>query len=891
MGESAASFEFIDFIIPSIIITAVALVLYSRPIVDYRQRSFVTNRVFLLVVITALAWIALVLFGDGIIPATICAGIILVAMLRLGGLGAVLPLGEIRTARRQFIGVMLGAGLAGAFIALAGFWRASFSTDIGFLALEIVMLTAAFAVIGTLTFVGSLVSHATLEDGALTKFTDQSLFAVLILTLIIGVSAATVYQYWTRLGVFDEPLSPATFATSPLQCESILSHSISGDETLEDSLVSHISSHHSDSFSGIATIALVTGESAELDSLRTLLLEDVRQGKYLNPGGSVKIWQYQAAIRAYYYHRISSEHPNLFSSSERDEIVDWFREIYEAAKSITLADFYYAATTADLPKGPYKNQEIGPGLFAVLSVVLAESHPEIAESASDYAREHGQGWSSTFRNPDDGIVYHDTIWLVNAYFLESFLEGENEDNDSNRELAFEWLLAQLSPTDHTVAYNTNEVYAPFDTFILGAYLEQDGVYSWAAQRALSESYHRSDRDPIVGAAFATEVPAPRTPDIGSCLLLGSSGLVDQAGQLEPDKVVLRSGWSEDDFYALTNLRFAGWHAYPGTNTITNISANGHTFVGEAIESRPRSWLPRAVATIRDRRIPRNTLNGIQYERTGLEALTRSITGFGTRWYNDPPQYAEVRSHSFTESSDFVHTAINDWHGHDSERIQFLIGDDVYIVADKVDGINTAAGVTWNLKGGLSVADNHVTLRQNDAELHVGFFATDHSVEIRREDIEGTFVPVDDFTAANTRVSVPIESADSIYITAFSSNTLNSTSVVPTFDSVSDETSSDSMALRFDSELHGVSMSAISFTPHIYSFANFETDARAITLQGGESDRRITFSEAELYSEHRDNTPTAVYLNDDPLDSEYWVYDEQVLTVTLPINTGNLRIEG
>src|SRR4029079_3740940 len=123
-------------------------------------------------------------------------------------------------------------------------------------------------------------------------------------------------------------------------------------------------------------------------------------------------------------------------------------------------------------------------------------------------------------------------------------------------------------------------------------------------------------------------------------LYSDSGLPNQIGPLAPDKIVFRDGWRAANAYLLLNLRFTGWHRSEATNAVALVY-QGERIVTDVLDAAPIRWLPVGRSLVRDKRIPRENLNSLLVENSGLSAVMDGLTGIGSQWAQDPPAYAEV----------------------------------------------------------------------------------------------------------------------------------------------------------------------------------------------------------------------------------------------------------
>ena len=81
---------------------------------------------------------------------------------------------------------------------------------------------------------------------------------------------------------------------------------------------------------------------------------------------SVKYGQFEAALRVYYYQRVRTAFPDLFSQDDDSKVRRWFADINWAVYRLDWVDVLYALAFAQWPSGVYANQDIGAGLVALL---------------------------------------------------------------------------------------------------------------------------------------------------------------------------------------------------------------------------------------------------------------------------------------------------------------------------------------------------------------------------------------------------------------------------------------------------------------------------------------------------------------------------------------------
>lgn len=539
---------------------------------------------------------------------------------------------------------------------------------------------------------------------------DRRWLAVLLILLAFLGAGVTARAYQRSFYPLQAPAYPGISHETPFLCgeSSPNPQTFDGNEVFHR-LLARVEANPRKGPPEYGMLALGTGEQAWARSFRESLLKEAAEGRFTGPAHSVKYAQYEAALRAYYYPHVRAAFPGLFTPDEEQVIRDWFAAINRRALTVEWVDWMYALALTKWPEGPYENQENGAGLLALLeSGGLAA--PDLSPVNQDYLERNRRGWLARFRNTDDALIYQPE-WINNAFF--QFLYTGEALADHAR-LSFEWLLLQFLPDGTPLRYN-HPARAPLAGIAyLGARLLEDPRYIWLAGRALE------DIETCDGYLFAqpgVEDPTSlvgHSPTLGSCLLYGDSGLPNQVGPLAPDKIVFRDGWSEESAYLLLNLRFTGWHRYKATNTISLLYQDG-PLASEVLDGEPFTWLPRGRSAFRDKRIPREHLNGLLIERTGMSAVLYELTGVGGPWTQDPPFYAEVITFETGDALDWSHTRLKGWRAWQHDRwIYFYHGGGPIAVVDRAEGPATGrAALVWHLAGKGTIQGQRVQLRGNE----------------------------------------------------------------------------------------------------------------------------------------------------------------------------------
>jgi hypothetical protein len=314
--------------------------------------------------------------------------------------------------------------------------------------------------------------------------------------------------------------------------------------------------------------------------------------------------------------------------------------------------------------------------------------PELSGSNRNYLERNPGGWSSHFRNGDDALAYQ-PVWLSNAFLQSRY--GGAVDREFQRQ-SFDWLLLQSLPDGGAFGNNHPKSVSTAGSAYLGALLLGDPRYVWLADRTLTALEADGGFLPAQPGLERSTDGTGKAPSEGSCLMYGDSGLPGSPGPLAPDKIVLRDGWSPDDAFLELDLRFTGWHRYKATNTVSLLYRNG-PLVEEQLDGQPADWLPSGRSLFRDKRVPRENLNGLVVSRTGLSAALSELTGAGSDWAQDPPFYARVESFS-TGDIDTASITITNWHGWRHTRSVALFPGGPVLVADRARGPQGSRSAIW-----------------------------------------------------------------------------------------------------------------------------------------------------------------------------------------------------
>jgi hypothetical protein len=140
--------------------------------------------------------------------------------------------------------------------------------------------------------------------------------------------------------------------------------------------------------------------------------------------------------------------------------------------------------------------------------------------------------------------------------------------------------------------------------------------------------------------------------------------------------------------------------------------------------------------LRDKRIPRESLNGLLIERSGLSKILYQLTGIGGPWAQDPPPYAQVVAFETGQDLDWSHTRIADWRGWQHDRRIYFVHQGPIIVIDEANGPpRQRAGIMWHLAKGSLVSSNRLHLEPSEQPTEVVFLTLDPAQNELTFDVE------------------------------------------------------------------------------------------------------------------------------------------------------------
>ncbi len=793
------------------------------------------------------------------------------------------------------IGGSFGGVLGGLLISLIYILIIDFSIDEGYFVLLAFVLGLIGGLIGF-----SIVSYfnifANSKESGFLIVSRRKPIMIFGFSIILALLAITSYAYWDSMNLNND-ISVSNVGEKIFDCSNLYSISnVSNNYYSKEKMIYFLENRTNKSIDIFAELSLLTGDEKWAKEFKNLLIKDARNNLFVG-AGSFRIWQYETMMRAYYYNLLSDAYPDLFTDSENELILNWFNKINEQGFKITWDDYIYSFIFKKTPDGLYANQEIGAGMVSVLSDVLKDKYSNLSMTDKDYISNQGVGWKGNFRNPDDGIVYHQQIWVKNAYMMAKYGGQEKYLNRTNAKNSFEWVLVQWPSNGMSPAYNSPFFYTPFDIMYLGANLFHDGRYLWLANAMLDNEMSDSNRtiDYIIGLEYLNESLSPISPEIGSCYVRGTTGIAQKPGSIMPDKIVLREGWNKDNLYALLNLRFSGWHSYKATNSFISVMY-GEPFVVEKLELKNHSWLPKGKADHRDKKIDRTELNGFQIETTGLQKIIFQITGIGSSWAQDPPRFAEVLTFNSTPLADYSITRISNWHGWDNTRTSVLVkGNDSFLVVfDQNKGKSVGkVAVNWHLKGDAEISDRSIKLSNNNYSMNVHFPHLEEDYRIEIQPTKYLYSPAGDIHRSDYDLyMISVNKTEAGFITLFYPGKVNASHKIEKIDirdSHNDSIHPDALGV-------GITNLDESFIigkgngRDVYSYDRVDTNADIFIMRKNRSMIDVSFKNATVIKIMFDRIPLYIEQNGNVLlKGQEWQYLDETIIINPNTDQGYIQI--
>jgi len=800
---------------------------------------------------------------------------------------------------KNVIGASIGGTLAGFVISLVYVMNIDFAIDEGFFFLVIFSLAFFGFLIGgfifTIISIWNIIFKNKIEMFSKNLHLYSSHKIIVLIFLSIILFSITAFKYWDTMSLNDEPMLYSLDNESGFsECIDILvEDEIRPFQYNKNQLIDFLKSKPEQSIDILFQLFYLTNDEQYSINFKETLLQDIKNNKFLGISNSVKAWQYKVMHYAYYYDLMLEKNPMLFSPSEEEIILNWFKELNDQTYEITWVSFAYGFINKKLPEGPYENQEIGMGVLSILSKVLEERYPELAKRNQDYIEKYGIGWKHNFRNPDDQIVYAQQAWQKNAFMMANYGGYEDSLRSGNSKNSFEWVLLQWPSNGMSPAYNVPRDWTPFDTMMLGSYLHNDGRYLWISEKMLENEIINDKReiDFILGLEYFENFPNVEKPKIGSCYIEGTTGIGLNPKDLKPDKVVLRDGWDKDSLFALLNLRFSGWHSYKATNSFISIMY-GEPFVLEKLDLERHDWLPKGKADHRDKKIERTHLNGFILQSKGLEKIIFDITGYGSMWHQDPPRFAEKSFFKSTAMADFIKTSIFDWHGWDHNRISILVKEDYLVIIDNAEGEDArTVGLSWNMKGDSDFLTNYVKLTQKPYEMNV-YYPHSEKYFIEKTSDSKKYPPAGNIHAPDFTLFLIDEDstkfgASTVFIPQKGEEKqilkINTTKIS------GEEAFPDAFGIKI-LKADSLDIVGASFNSETYSYENIKTDADVFLTRITPDTINISFVNAKMFEIDSNNQPKFIEINEKKLVNNVdWVFEENKISIENINEDGNIKI--
>lgn len=409
-----------------------------------------------------------------------------------------------------------------------------------------------------------------------------------------------------------------------------------------------------------------------------------------------------------------------------------------------------------MPEGSYENQENGGGLLSLLEA-YGYADPGLSQANRAYLQRRQFGWNFRFRNNDDVLSYQ-IEWLTNAYFHSIYDPNINKEN---QKLSFRWLLLQALPDGGSINYNSPSSTTLASISYQGAVELSDPQLLWLFGRSLDYLEKTGGYlNALPGAERPINTMIATSPSVGSCLIFADSGLPNQRGALAPDKIVFRDGWEPDSAYLLINLRFTGWHRYKAINTISLLYQK-EPLISEQIPYEENSLLPRGRSILRDKRIPRENLNGLIVERVGLDKTIQSVTQIGSQWAQDPPGYAMVKDFIAHPQYAYANIIVPQWNGWIQESEVYLYPGNALIILNKAQTSTNvkAANHYFYIKKGTSILNTY-TLSETQITPVTGSLSEILQTEINNKLKLLTILPLGQWNQAKMHIT-PFYNADKL----------------------------------------------------------------------------------------------------------------------------------
>ena len=279
---------------------------------------------------------------------------------------------------KSIVGAVLGGIISGIFISLVFVLKINFSIDEGFFLLTIFSLMLFGGIIGGTIFITvsiwNLISKKRVNLFTKTQMISSKKKISIVSLIGISLFFITAFTYWDTFNLNDETVLYSANESKLFSICGDLGNEIESRPFLYDKekIIEFLKSKPGPNIDIIFYLYYLSNDNEYESKFKELLLDEVKNKKFVGISNSVKAWQFQAMHRAYYYDLAIEKNEELFTTAETKLILDWFKEINEQVYEITWVSYAYGFINKKLPEGPYENQEIGIGLLSILSEILHE---------------------------------------------------------------------------------------------------------------------------------------------------------------------------------------------------------------------------------------------------------------------------------------------------------------------------------------------------------------------------------------------------------------------------------------------------------------------------------------------------------------------------------------
>ena len=480
-----------------------------------------------------------------------------------------------RFVRRWLARLATAALLAGVPVALAQL-ESHFAEEEFFVAVQAAII-GVLALVVVLTF-RLLARRERGEDDAAAAVRRglASARRALVVVVLLGVgalalAAVTVRGYQASFYPPVAPMYAGVSAEGPFLCGTVTPEPGTVDGvTVFEALIAAVAANPHKAAPEHGMLALATGDAQRAGEFRTALLADARAARYTEPANSVKIGQYDASLRVYYYARVRERFPGLFTPDEDAEVRHWLAAVNRRTLTVEWVDRMYGLAFSMWPEGPYENQENGAGLICA----AARNGLEAAELARRQRRLPGAATHAA----GTALPQHRRRPQLSAGMDQQRLlpdaAGGSVDATKQR-LSFEWLTAAEACPTAAWPTTTPSATPSAKTAYLGAGAPGDPRAALDGRPALEGRRppgQRRRRQP----GWSRRRSAGRR--------LADRGLLPDLRRLRAAQPGRPTGARQDRLprrvggatrrTCMLNLRFTGWHRYKASNTVTLMYQGG-----------------------------------------------------------------------------------------------------------------------------------------------------------------------------------------------------------------------------------------------------------------------------------------------------------------------------